>query len=92
MIACLIFIGLLFCEFVTVLFGVSLLFDRINVFQIVFHFLGCITCIWQILDTFQYKTMWSIMCFFGLIPFLLEISVVFAACNKYKVINKVETI
>lgn len=78
---------MLFVEFLTLLSGISLMFDRINTFQIVFHFLGCIVSVWQILDRFQYKTVWSIMGFFGIAPFLLEISVVFAACTRYKIIN-----
>lgn len=32
------------------------------------------------------------MGFFGFVPFLMEFSVIFAACAKFKVVNKVEAI
>eukprot|EP00347_Sterkiella_histriomuscorum_P010739 403375105 len=88
--ASLIFIILLFLEFFTLIFGVSLLFNKVNVVQIVFHFIGCLSLIWQILDGSQYRTMWSLMVFFGFIPFALEVGVLFAACTKYRVIHNVE--
>jgi hypothetical protein len=85
-----IFIILLFSEFFTLIFGVSVLFNKVNVVQIIFHFIGCLALIWQILDRNQYRTMWSLMAFFGFIPFALEIGVLFAACTKYRVIYNVE--
>jgi len=92
LVACLLFFACLFFELLMLLSGISLLFDKINAFQIIFHGLGCIVSIWQILDRFQYKTVWSILGFFGVPPVLLEIVVLFAACSKYKVINEVEQI
>ena len=47
---CLIFIILLFLEFFTLIFGVSLMFNKVNAFQIVFHFVGCLATIWMILN------------------------------------------
>jgi hypothetical protein len=36
--------------------------------------------------------MWSLMAFFGVIPFVLEISVVLLAFTRYHVIDQVESI
>lgn len=85
-----IFLLLLFLEFFTLIFGVSLLFNKVNVVQIVLHLIGCVALIWQILDGNQYRTMWSLMMFFGFLPFALEVGVLFAALTKYSVISSVE--
>lgn len=52
--------------------------------------MGSVALIWQILDGNQYRTMWSLMMFFGFLPFALEVGVLFAAMTKYKVISSVE--
>jgi hypothetical protein len=88
----LIFLLLIFLEFVTLTFGVSLLFSRVNAFQIVLHFVGCAGTVWQILNLNQFKTMWTLCCFFGLLPFLLELSVLLLAATRYRVIDQVEAI
>jgi phage-related holin len=88
----LIFLALIFLEFVTLTFGISFLFNKINVFQIVLHFIGCLGTIWQILNLNQHTMMWSLMAFFGVIPFVLEISVVLLAFTRYHVIDQVESI
>ena len=83
---------MIFLEFLTLIFGVSLLFNRVNVFQIVLHFIGCLSTIWQILNHDQYKNMWSLMAFFGVIPFVMEMSVLVLAFTRYHVIDQVEQI
>lgn len=85
-----IFLFLIFLEFITLIFGVSLLFNKVNVFQIVLHFIGCLATIWQILNHNNYKMMWSLMAFFGVIPFLLEMSVLALAFTRYHVVDQVE--
>jgi len=90
--ASLIFLVLIFLEFVTLTFGISLLFNKINAFQIVLHFIGCLGTIWQILNLNQFTMMWSLMAFFGIIPFVLEVSVILLAFTRYHVIDQVEQI
>ena len=90
--ASLIFLFLVFLEFITLTFGVSIMFNKVNVFQCVLHFIGCLATIWQILNHNNFKMMWSLMAFFGAIPFFLEISVVMLAFTRYHVIDQVEQI
>ena len=84
--------ALLFLEFATLIFGVSLLFNKVNAFQIVLHFIGCLATIWQILNLNQYKTMWTLMGFFGALPFSMEVFVIILAFTRYHVIDQVEQI
>ena len=90
--ASLIFLVLIFLEFVTLTFGISLLFNKINAFQVVLHFIGCLGTIWQLLNLNQHTMMWSLMCFFGILPFILEVSVILLAFTRYHVIDQVEQI
>ena len=82
-----IFLGLIFIEFFTLIFGISLPFSKVNVFQIVLHFIGVLATIWQILNLNQYRTMWSLMAFFGIIPLVLEVGVIVLAFTRYHVID-----
>ena len=68
------------------------MFNRVNAFQIVLHMIGCLATIWQILNLNQFRMMWSIMAFFGAIPFALEVGVLFMALTRYRVIDQVEYI
>lgn len=90
--ASLIFLVLIFLEFLTLIFGVSIMFNKVNVFQCVLHFIGVLATIWQILNHNNYKMMWSLMAFFGVIPFALELTVLFLAFTRYHVIDQVEQI
>jgi hypothetical protein len=64
----------------------------VNVFQIVLHFIGCCGTIWQILNLNQYRTMWSLMAFFGALPLALEAGVFVLAFTRYNVIDQVEAL
>ena len=88
--ASLIFLVLIFLEFLTLIYGVSIMFNKVNVFQCVLHLIGCLATIWQILNHNNYKMMWSLMAFFGALPFVMEASVVGLALTRYKVVGKVE--
>ena len=44
--ASLIFLMMIFLEFLTLIFGVSIMFNKVNVFQCVLHFIGCLATIW----------------------------------------------
>ena len=90
--ASLIFLMMIFLEFLTLIFGVSIMFNKVNVFQCVLHFIGCLATIWQILNHNNYKMMWSLMAFFGVIPFAMEVSVIVLAFTRYHVIDQVEQI
>ena len=88
----LIFLGLIFIEFFTLIFGVSLLFSKVNVVQIVLHFIGVLATIWQILNLNSYRTLWSLMAYFGALPLALEVGVIMLAFTRYHVIDQVEAL
>ena len=90
--ASLIFLLLIFLEFLTLIFGVSIMFNKVNVLQCVLHFIGVLATIWQVLNHNNYKMMWSLMAFFGVLPFALEVTVLILAFTRYHVIDQVEQI
>ena len=66
-------------EFLTMILGISLLFHKLNLAQIVLHSLGCVLCTWFILDSWRYTYMWVLWGFFGIIPFVLEVFIIVSA-------------
>ena len=78
---------LLFSEFFALTFGISVLFVKVNIFQILFHFVGIIHITLMVLVRFSYTQMRAILTFYVIIPFLLEISVLFMACGKFNVMS-----
>ena len=84
--------ALLFSEFFALTFGISVLFIKINIFQILFHFVGIVHLTLMVLVRFSYTQMRAILTFYVIIPFLLEISVLFMACGKFKVMSFLQNI
>ena len=68
-------------ETLALIVGWSLTVDSLNFLQIIIHFLGTLFSIWFLTDTWNYKTIWVIWTFFGLIPMILEFTI-FIACVK----------
>jgi hypothetical protein len=70
-----------------------MMFHRVNVIQILLHFLGCISLVWQVMEPFHYKRVWSIwamsgylnLLIYSLIPFLFEIGVFVLGSLYYKI-------
>ena len=81
---------LLFLEFFTLSFGISILFEKVNVFQVLLHFAGCVHIGMMILQRYNYTQLWPIVVFYVLIPFVLEIAIIFQACLKYRVVWQIE--
>ena len=54
------------------------------------HGLGVLFNVWMILDGWAYWQMYTLMVFFGFIPFVFEIAVLFAAKNWYRTYNFIE--
>ena len=81
---------LLLLEFFVLIWGVSVMYKRVNSAQVLLHGLGVLGCIWMILDRWHYLQAYVLAVVFGLIPFLLEISAVFDACIKYKVVRLIQ--
>ena len=71
----------------TLIFGVSILFPKINMVQIILHFIGCLTATWTILDTYPYTFLWLQLILFSAVPLFLELYVLIIAQQTYKVIN-----
>lgn len=74
-------------EFLLMVLGMSLIFDKCNILQIFMHFLGCLFTAWFLLDTWRYNYMWYLWAFFGVLPFLIEILILVSAVRFTKNIN-----
>ena len=83
-------IVLLFIEFFTLTFGISTVFQKVNVFQILFHFIGCIHLSLMVLIRYNYKHMRPIIFFYVIIPVFLELSVLCMAYGKFKVMGYIQ--
>ena len=79
---------LLVSQLVTLSLGISVMFEKINVFQVLLHFVGVNHLILMILDRYSYTQMRSILFFYAFIPFMLEVIVSLFACKKINIINK----
>ena len=75
-------------ELVTLSMGISVMFEKTNVFQVLFHFVGVNHLTLMILDRYAYTQMRSILFFYAFIPFLLEVIVSLFACKKINIISK----
>ena len=84
LIASLIYFGLLVLELFTLAFGLSIMFLKINAVQVLLHGLGVLGNIWMILDGWHWIQLYVLATLFALIPFLLELSVIFAARSQMK--------
>ena len=80
-------IVLLFLEFLTLTFGISVMFPKINSFQILIHFVGVVHMTIMILVRFSYTQMRSILFFYVILPFILEVSVIFLAYGRFKIMD-----
>ena len=81
---------LLFLEFFTLSFGISILFEKLNVFQIILHFLGVLHIGMLILLRYSYTQLYPILTFYVILPFLLEFGVVIHACIQYRIVWNIE--
>lgn len=79
----------LFAEFFCLIFGVSVMFNQINVVQVILHGLGVLGLIWTVLARWSYLSFDVLGCLTAVLPFLLEVSAMFAAHSKFKVITMI---
>ena len=84
LIAACIYFGLLLLEMFTLAFGLSIMFQKVNAVQTLLHGLGVLGNVWMILDRWNWSQLYVLAFFFALIPFLLELSVIFAARSQMK--------
>ena len=76
----------LFCQIFELIFiftGLSIFFDKINVFSITFQSLGVLFTAWFILGEWASELLWPIWLFGALIPFLLEILILILSKRLY---------
>ena len=78
----------LFLELLFLLLGFSVLYVRLNTFQIMIHGVGVLCSLWMIFDSWRFQFMWVMFAFFGLIPSLMEMAVTFDAVNQSRRENK----
>ena len=69
---------LLVMEFLTLLFGVSVMYKKVNSVQLLLHGLGVFFGIWMLLDGWHWYSCGLMAFLFGLIPVILELSVLFS--------------
>jgi hypothetical protein len=86
-----VFVGLLFAEFIALIFGFSVMFRQVNVLQILLHGLGVLALVWMILDRWHYALFDVIAGLFAFIPFLMELAVICAAHERFKLLNNMQT-
>ena len=79
-----IYFGLLLLELFTLSFGLSIMFQQVNSVQMLLHGMGVLGNIWMILDRWHWMQLYVMATLFALIPFLLELSVIFAARSQMK--------
>ena len=78
---------LLFFEILTLSSGISVMVEKMNVFQVLFHFVGVWHLILMILDRYSYTQMRSICFFYAFLPFCMELAASASALSKIRIIN-----
>ena len=84
LIAACIYFGLLVLELFTLAFGLSIMFQQINVVQMLLHGLGVLGNLWMLLDRWHWIQLYVLATLFAFVPFLLELSVIFAARTQMR--------
>ena len=77
---------MIICQFfeAMILFtGLSVFFDKINVFSIIFQSIGVLFTSWFILGQWPSELLWPIWVFGSLLPFILEISILILSKKLY---------
>ena len=82
LIAACIYFGLLVLELFTLAFGLSVMFKQVNAMQVLLHGMGVMGNVWMVLDRWHWIQLYVMAFFFAMIPFILEISVMFAARSQ----------
>ena len=59
-------------------------------FQVLIHFAGVVHMSLMILARFSYTHLWPILVFYTIIPFLMELSVVFRAFSKFTIVGHIK--
>ena len=67
--------------------GISVMFEKINIFQVLLHFVGVNHLTLMILDRYSYTQMRPIMWFYAIIPFGLELGASLSALSKINIIK-----
>ena len=82
LIASCIYFGLLVLELFTLAFGLSIMFQQVNAVQMLLHGLGVMGNVWMVLDRWHWIQLYVLAFLFAFIPFLMELSVIFAARSQ----------
>ena len=89
MISGIVSLALIGVYFVLLLTGSSIQFQQINAFQVLLHGLGVLSLIWMILDVWQQQWLTVIGALTVFLPLLLEIGIVFAAKEKFRIVSHI---
>ena len=83
-------IVLTFLEFVFLGLGWTVMYPRINFFQILLHFCGLLQMVTIVLVGLSYTYLRPVLCFFAGVPVLLEIFVGLGSCYKISVVDYIQ--
>ena len=84
------YFSLILVEFIILLFGVSVMYKKINTIQLLAHGFGAFYGIWMILDGWHWASLFIMSIPFGLVPFILEFSVVFSVIRFRQINSHIE--
>eukprot|EP01017_Pseudomicrothorax_dubius_P038472 TRINITY_DN5768_c0_g1_i6.p1 TRINITY_DN5768_c0_g1~~TRINITY_DN5768_c0_g1_i6.p1 ORF type:complete len:150 (+),score=25.05 TRINITY_DN5768_c0_g1_i6:60-452(+) len=68
--------------------GITLFFDRLNLFQSILHGLGAILYLWFVMEAWHYLNIWYLWIVFVLIPFIFEALFTFIAYLYHRKVAK----
>lgn len=86
------YLSLMLLEMITLSIGLSVMFKKINSAQVLLHGLGVLGAVWMLLNRWHWIQLYVMAFAFGLIPFLLEVSVIFAAKKWYVTISHIASL
>eukprot|EP00330_Aristerostoma_sp_ATCC50986_P010960 CAMPEP_0114591440 /NCGR_PEP_ID=MMETSP0125-20121206/13481_1 /TAXON_ID=485358 ORGANISM="Aristerostoma sp., Strain ATCC 50986" /NCGR_SAMPLE_ID=MMETSP0125 /ASSEMBLY_ACC=CAM_ASM_000245 /LENGTH=143 /DNA_ID=CAMNT_0001789515 /DNA_START=39 /DNA_END=470 /DNA_ORIENTATION=- len=75
-------------EMIILFNGITLFYDRLNLFSSVFHGLGTILYAWYNLEQWHWYVIWYLWAIFSLIPGIFEIGTALFATVYYKKLNR----
>jgi len=82
--ACVLTIIFLAVELIMLFLGYTLFYDRLNLFQCIFHALGTITYAWYNLDSWHWYVIWYLFGFLSAVPFIIELCATGVAFLYYR--------
>ncbi len=84
---CGLFILGLLLEFISLVCGFAIFFNKVGIAEIIFHIFGCIFCYYFLKNEWHYESIYEIWGLTGVGPFILEIISLIYLCVHKKTIK-----